>query len=103
MNPEKIDTGSPGRSSTSTTRIAKMQNRGVRGHSRMKRRTATRLNRCHVASANAPQQCRSSSCSVRSEEHTSELQSRSHLVCRLLLEKKKTNFHRSTQTPHHRT
>src|SRR3989442_9632510 len=28
---------------------------------------------------------------VRSEEHTSELQSRPHLVCRLLLEKKKTS------------
>src|SRR2546429_7266426 len=28
----------------------------------------------------------------RSEEHTSELQSRLHLVCRLLLEKKKTQF-----------
>src|SRR2546429_2560127 len=28
--------------------------------------------------------------SARSEEHTSELQSRLHLVCRLLLEKKKT-------------
>src|SRR2546422_1957703 len=28
--------------------------------------------------------------SYRSEEHTSELQSRLHLVCRLLLEKKKT-------------
>src|SRR5690554_2978739 len=27
---------------------------------------------------------------LRSEEHTSELQSRPHLVCRLLLEKKKT-------------
>src|SRR2546429_4580768 len=27
----------------------------------------------------------------RSEEHTSELQSRLHLVCRLLLEKKKTS------------
>src|SRR3989442_3024020 len=32
---------------------------------------------------------------VRSEEHTSELQSRPHLVCRLLLEKKKTDL---TQT-----
>src|SRR2546429_7221287 len=30
--------------------------------------------------------------SLRSEEHTSELQSRLHLVCRLLLEKKKKNF-----------
>src|SRR5215813_14964376 len=28
---------------------------------------------------------------LRSEEHTSELQSRPHLVCRLLLEKKKIN------------
>src|SRR2546430_5828233 len=30
----------------------------------------------------------------RSEEHTSELQSQSNLVCRLLLEKKKPNQHR---------
>src|SRR3989449_7858929 len=30
----------------------------------------------------------------RSEEHTSELQSRLHLVCRLLLEKKKNEKHR---------
>src|SRR5256884_6657643 len=30
---------------------------------------------------------------ARSEEHTSELQSRLHLVCRLLLEKKKTRIH----------
>src|SRR2546429_717535 len=29
---------------------------------------------------------------VRSEEHTSELQSRLHLVCRLLLEKKKKQY-----------
>src|SRR5690625_7029074 len=29
---------------------------------------------------------------LRSEEHTSELQSRGHLVCRLLLEKKKINI-----------
>src|SRR2546429_7388297 len=31
--------------------------------------------------------------SLRSEEHTSELQSRLHLVCRLLLEKKKENHY----------
>src|SRR2546422_5162854 len=42
----------------------------------------------------------------RSEEHTSELQSRLHLVCRLLLEKKKKTTNRrrntvcSTQRPH---
>src|SRR3712207_8226389 len=29
---------------------------------------------------------------LRSEEHTSELQSRQYLVCRLLLEKKKTKY-----------
>src|SRR5437870_7896955 len=40
----------------------------------------------------APRNCRLSSRIrlSRSEEHTSELQSRGHLVCRLLLEKKKT-------------
>ena len=37
----------------------------------------------------------------RSEEHTSELQSRLHLVCRLLLEKKKkTNKTSHTHTTH---
>src|SRR5690625_3894446 len=39
---------------------------------------------------------------TRSEEHTSELQSRGHLVCRLLLEKKKTPpiSALTTQGPH---
>src|SRR2546429_6638811 len=39
----------------------------------------------------------------RSEEHTSELQSRLHLVCRLLLEKKKKDIHaaRPSQTAIH--
>src|SRR5690625_6385040 len=36
---------------------------------------------------------------VRSEEHTSELQSRGHLVCRLLLEKK--NMNRLCVCKHH--
>src|SRR5258708_35981062 len=31
-------------------------------------------------------------CGLRSEEHTSELQSPDHLVCRLLLEKKKQSY-----------
>src|SRR2546422_793890 len=35
---------------------------------------------------------------MRSEEHTSELQSRLHLVCRLLLEKKKT-MHQNVEQP----
>src|SRR2546422_5262926 len=36
---------------------------------------------------------------IRSEEHTSELQSRLHLVCRLLLEKKKTNHEQRHSRP----
>src|SRR3712207_8105272 len=36
-------------------------------------------------------------CRTRSEEHTSELQSRQYLVCRLLLEKKKHDY--TTATP----
>src|SRR3989475_5723789 len=40
----------------------------------------------------------------RSEEHTSELQSQSNLVCRLLLEKKKNTIHyRYARTPTHPT
>src|SRR2546422_6474263 len=35
----------------------------------------------------------------RSEEHTSELQSRLHLVCRLLLEKKKTPHQDAVRQP----
>src|SRR2546429_596161 len=38
---------------------------------------------------------------TRSEEHTSELQSRLHLVCRLLLEKKKKNKTRTVYTISH--
>src|SRR5438552_7031669 len=34
---------------------------------------------------------------IRSEEHTSELQSPDHLVCRLLLEKKKKNKKKNTK------
>src|SRR5438034_7132514 len=40
-------------------------------------------------------------CFKRSEEHTSELQSHSDLVCRLLLEKKKNNkINHTTQNRH---
>src|SRR3712207_7360493 len=39
----------------------------------------------------AGNQLRNQAITVRSEEHTSELQSRQYLVCRLLLEKKKIN------------
>src|SRR5688572_33415370 len=46
-------------------------------------RRARRLRSCTFTSARAAHRGR------RSEEHTSELQSQSNLVCRLLLEKKK--------------
>src|SRR5256884_6843137 len=50
------------------------------------RTSAAPMKRCTTARRT----CR---CPHRSEEHTSELQSRLHLVCRLLLEKKKKNIH----------
>src|SRR5438309_6099488 len=43
----------------------------------------------HVVSPEKDQQRSDVACEIRSEEHTSELQSQFHLVCRLLLEKKK--------------
>src|SRR5207302_9351516 len=45
---------------------------------------------------------RTASCgwTARSEEHTSELQSRENLVCRLLLEKKKINNHNQHRSKH---
>src|SRR5687768_17899717 len=51
-------------------------------------RVAQRLGRVHQARAD-PRRGRLRAARTRSEEHTSELQSRLHLVCRLLLEKKK--------------
>src|SRR3712207_8586939 len=38
---------------------------------------------------------------TRSEEHTSELQSRQYLVCRLLLEKKKKKLNSTAESPVH--
>src|SRR2546430_5269964 len=40
---------------------------------------------------------------MRSEEHTSELQSQSNLVCRLLLEKKKLKHHTKSAITEHDT
>src|ERR1035437_2826908 len=53
----------------------------------------TTLFRSHRSKCRSLRPCRtarSRASSSRSEEHTSELQSRQYLVCRLLLEKKKT-------------
>src|SRR5260370_21899824 len=56
-----------------------------------RRMLATRLSRRPAFSADAAKLCRRDRrvASIRSEEHTSELQSHLNLVCRLLLEKKK--------------
>src|SRR2546422_4105478 len=51
--------------------------------------TLFRSRRCRGCAADARIQIRAAVWQARSEEHTSELQSRLHLVCRLLLEKKK--------------
>src|SRR5687768_17771390 len=52
-------------------------------------RPAPKSGRERIRSFRKSRPKRSASTSTRSEEHTSELQSRLHLVCRLLLEKKK--------------
>src|SRR5688572_32072654 len=73
---------------------ADQQNRKPRRHTihRQRGRLAHRRQRQRTA-ASELQQLRNLQSSgrrmVRSEEHTSELQSQSNLVCRLLLEKKK--------------
>src|SRR2546429_2087918 len=62
------------------------------------RAASARPTRCWTSGAANP---RSSSAWVaRSEEHTSELQSRLHLVCRLLLEKKKAILPTVVHSPH---
>src|SRR2546430_6353262 len=57
-----------------------------RGQRRRRVRVALRRSACALLATDAGQ-----SVAHRSEEHTSELQSQSNLVCRLLLEKKKTH------------
>src|SRR5205809_3248224 len=65
-------------------------------HARRFRRPDGGADRSHGRARRAAQRRRS----ARSEEHTSELQSRLHLVCRLLLEKKKIKKNTSLTTSH---
>src|SRR3712207_7617152 len=54
---------------------------------------------CHRDDGDLPDPAALAAHAVRSEEHTSELQSRQYLVCRLLLEKKKKiNTHTATHS-----
>src|SRR5690606_42083754 len=73
--------------STFVTRATHNLPTGLSSCSRILRKTpACRL--AHHANGTASTKQTSATC-ARSEEHTSELQSRENLVCRLLLEKKK--------------
>src|SRR2546429_4454563 len=56
---------------------------------------AWRPTRSITSTRTARQRAKATRSKSRSEEHTSELQSRLHLVCRLLLEKKKKHSSRS--------
>src|SRR3712207_8822836 len=69
---------------TTLFRSARRRDRGRRAHARATRRRAG--GRRGVRGRAQRRRVR-----TRSEEHTSELQSRQYLVCRLLLEKKKNN------------
>src|SRR2546422_5154246 len=60
-------------------------------HDRARRGTIRRMVRSVPASLILAERGGLGARRTRSEEHTSELQSRLHLVCRLLLEKKKKN------------
>src|SRR3712207_8044353 len=70
---------------------------GAPTHTRSFGRRPTARQRAAARSAtSSPAIHRCLDTSLRSEEHTSELQSRQYLVCRLLLEKKKKNIHTPT-------
>src|SRR3989440_6728724 len=65
---------------------------GKHGARSAKQAIAIGLNKARRAGVKLPPRGRKVKKNLRSEEHTSELQSRSDLVCRLLLEKKKINL-----------
>src|SRR3712207_7608930 len=73
------------------TTLFRSPGRGARGDERLQEPAAPLGQGLHPdgaqAAADDPQE------RPRSEEHTSELQSRQYLVCRLLLEKKKISTH----------
>src|SRR5689334_24134969 len=67
---------------------ARLSASSVRKSSKSVKRASSRSNRTSSRASWSSQD--PGSTDFRSEEHTSELQSQFHLVCRLLLEKKKT-------------
>src|SRR3989442_3031825 len=80
-----------------TTLFRSHRPRSAPGHPGRPHHGAFRARRCRTPAHTPPDLAprgafpgREVGWSMRSEEHTSELQSRPHLVCRLLLEKKNT-------------
>src|SRR5258708_24767831 len=69
------------------------QRTGSKARSAMRRKPPTAKGVCRIPASAGSEACCSTSAVCRSEEHTSELQSPDHLVCRLLLEKKKEVTH----------
>src|SRR5690606_41960128 len=79
----------PTRRSSDLDMFARLRHRAVIGGDYQNRSVHLRGAGDHVL--NIVGMTRAVDMSIRSEEHTSELQSRENLVCRLLLEKKKKN------------
>src|SRR5437870_7232641 len=71
------------------SRLRPSRARGGRAGEALRRRSRTRAAAQGHGARRSRGKGRRPSRRLRSEEHTSELQSRGHLVCRLLLEKKK--------------
>src|SRR5258708_17966958 len=68
------------------------ESRAITQHTRPRLGIFVGKHRCHRPREHGIGACRR----IRSEEHTSELQSPDHLVCRLLLEKKKKDIETSS-------
>src|SRR3712207_7285015 len=94
---------------TATTEIYTLSLHDALPISRRRARSASwpAISRCSACSRRPSCGCtgpRTTSCASRrprrSEEHTSELQSRQYLVCRLLLEKKKSYHHSAKHASH---
>src|SRR2546422_5558818 len=72
-----------------TTLFRSPENREFQGLREQAQQALAKIRKVQELMQRAEQQQRKKDPQARSEEHTSELQSRLHLVCRLLLEKKK--------------
>src|SRR5438132_8893557 len=84
------------------TTLFRSHEHGARAHAHLHFHPEAEPGHVHDAHAwkNVPHGLGHGSTAVRSEEHTSELQSHSDLVCRLLLEKKKTERAPTHHQPH---